>query len=413
MRILFLTHYFFPEGNAPASRVHQLTRRWVAAGHDVTVITGVPNIPDGVVYDGYQNRLLQREEIDGVDVRRVWTYMAANKGTLLRILNYVSFMLTGTILGLFVKRPDVVIATSPQFFCGWAGVFVSKLRRRPFVLEIRDLWPESIQAVGAIQNPFLLRCLEWLELRMYAAADWVVTVGEGYQQKLLERGVPGERMSIIPNGVDRGSFSERVGPGSVRDEFGLGDRFVCAYVGTLGMGSGLHVVLRAARRLKQAGRDDIRLLLVGDGSIREELEASARAEGLDCLVFSGRLAKRRMPEVLAAVDACLVHLRKTDLFKTVLPSKIFEACAMRRPIVLGVEGCAAELVEGAGAGICIEPENEQELLDAVTRLADDPELRKRLGDAGYDRIALHYDIDALGKTYAELLAKLTGSGGNA
>src|SRR5262245_21262700 len=170
MRIVFFTHYFHPEGNAPATRVTEMTRRWVAAGHDVTVITGVPNVPDGVVYEGYRNRWLQRETRDGVEVVRVCTYLAPNNGTARRIANYVSFMITAALTGLFVRRPDVVIATSPQFFCGWAGVIVTALRRLPFVLEIRDLWPESIEAVGAIGQPRLLRFLEWLELRMYAAA---------------------------------------------------------------------------------------------------------------------------------------------------------------------------------------------------------------------------------------------------
>jgi glycosyltransferase involved in cell wall biosynthesis len=410
MRILFLSHYFPPEGNAPATRVSEMTRRWTALGHDVTVITGVPNVPDGVVYEGYRNRWYQRETWQGVDVRRVWTYLAANQGTARRILNYVSFMLTATIAGLFAPRPDVVIATSPQFFCGWSGVLLSKLRRRPFVLEIRDLWPESILAVGAMNDSRLIAVLEWLELRMYAAATWVVTVGEGYRRKLLEKGVPPDRISVIPNGVDRSVFDACIGPGTVRDEFDLGDRFVCAYVGTIGMGSGLAVVIEAARRLARDGRDDLRFLLVGDGAIRGELEAIARDEGLASVVFTGRQPKSRMPEFLAATDACLVHLSKTDLFKTVLPSKIFEACAMRRPIVLGVEGFAAELIDTAGAGLCIEPENAGELLDAVTRLAQDPELRKRLGEAGHANIAEHYDYAALSETYATLLEELTGTG---
>ncbi|MBW2363459.1 MAG: glycosyltransferase family 4 protein, partial [Deltaproteobacteria bacterium] len=272
MRILFLTHYFYPEGNAPATRVRQLTRRWVRAGHDVTVVTCAPNVPSGVVYEGYENRWQQREEVDGVEVVRVWTWLAANAGTLRRILNYVSFMLTGTLAGLRVRRPDVVIATSPQFFCGWAGVLVAKLRRLPFVLEIRDLWPESIVAVGALAESRWIRLLEWLELRLYAAADRVVTVGEGYRRKLEEKGVPAAIIHLVPNGVDRALFRPDVDGAAVRAEYGLGERSVCAYVGTIGMAAALDVALRAARRLRDAGRDDVCLLLVGDGAARGELE---------------------------------------------------------------------------------------------------------------------------------------------
>ena len=176
------------------------------------------------------------------------------------------------------------------------------------------------------------------------------------------------------------------------------------------MGCGLDVALRAGRLLRERGRDDVRLLLVGDGAIRERLEHEAREAGLGNVVFTGRLDKARMPEVLAASDACLVHLAKRELFTTVLPSKIFEAAAMSRPIVIGVEGFAAELVAGAGAGLCIEPENETELVDAVLRLADDRALAARLGEAGRSEIASRYDFDALAGRYAELLGKLVAEG---
>lgn len=403
MRILFISHYFYPEGNAPATRVYELTRRWVEAGHQVTVITGAPNVPGGVVYDGYQNKLYQRQTVAGVDLRRVGTYLAANKGTVLRIANYLSFMVTATLAGLFVPKPDVVIATSPQFFCGFAGVLVSKLRRRPFVLEIRDIWPESIAAVGAMNKGLLIRFLEFLELRMYAAANRVVTVGEGYRGELLERGVEARRIDIIPNGVDLDVFVDGGGGAALREEFDLGDRFVCSYVGTIGMGSALDVVLRAARKLAAEGDDSIRFVLIGDGAVREELEGQARREGLRQVVFTGRQPKSRMPDFLAMTDACLVHLGRKDLFRTVLPSKIFEASAMRKPIVLGVEGSAAELVDDAGAGLCIEPENEDQLLAAVRRLAEDEALCAGMGKAGYDNIATRYDYAELARRYETLL----------
>ena len=405
MRVLFLSHYFFPEGNAPATRVYEMARRWVAAGHQVTVLTGAPNVPNGILYDGYENALYGRESIAGIDVVRIWTYLAANKGTVRRILNYVSYMVTAGVVGLFLRRPDVVIATSPQFFCGWAGVWVSRIRRVPFILEIRDLWPESIATVGAMSNPRLLRFLEWLELRLYAAARRIVTVGEGYRDQLLERGVPADKIDIVPNGVDLAAFSEGDGA-RLRRELDLGDAFVCSYIGTIGAACGLDVVLRAARRLRENGRDDVVFLLVGDGAVRERLEAAAREEGLTQVVFTGRQDKRKMPDFLALSDACLVHLARKDLFRTVLPSKIFEAAAMKRPIVLGVEGSAAEVVERAGAGICIEPENERDLIEAVERLAASPELAEKLGRAGSEMVAAHYDYDRLAEQYVKIASRV-------
>jgi glycosyltransferase involved in cell wall biosynthesis len=205
-------------------------------------------------------------------------------------------------------------------------------------------------------------------------------------------------------------FRDRGGGAALRERYGLGRAFVCSYVGTIGLASGLDVVLRAARLLQEQGRDDVRFALVGDGAIREELEETARREGLRQVVFTGRQDKRSMPDHLAMSDACLVHLARKDLFRTVLPSKIFEAAAMEKPIVLGVEGRAAELVEGAGAGICIEPENERQLVEAVTRLAADPALAARLGRAGRERIAARYDWDELAGRYAQLLEKVAEAG---
>jgi glycosyltransferase involved in cell wall biosynthesis len=410
MRILYFSHYFYPEGNAPAARVYEMCRRWVAQGHQVTVITCAPNVPVGVVYDGYRNGWLQRETVQGIETIRVWTWLAANKGTVRRIVNYVSYMLTAILAGLRVARPDVVIATSPQFFCGWAGVWVCRLRRLPFILEIRDIWPESIVTVGAMKKSVAVRQLERWERSMYRAARRVVTVGEGYREQLVARGVPAERIDVIPNGVDRAAFDRTTGEGGVRAEYGLGDAFVCAYVGTIGMGSGLEVVLRAARLLRDAPGPDVVFLLVGDGAVREDLERRARSEGLSSVVFTGRLDKARIPAVLAASDACLVHLSRKELFRTVLPSKIFEASAMARPIVLGVEGFAADLVAGAGAGICIEPENERELVEAVTRLAGDPAQAAEMGRCGFERIASQYDYDELAGRYLGVVSQLAQQG---
>lgn len=406
MKILFITHYYHPEGNAPATRVFEMSRRWARAGHEVTVLTAVPNVPSGVVYEGYINRWKQKERIEGVRVVRVWTYLAANAGTTRRIASYLSFMLTAVLAGLRVEQPDVVIASSPQFFCGWAGRLVAKVRRLPFVLEVRDLWPESIVAVGAMRASPLIGFLRWLEWRLYRGATSIVTVGEPYREKLVERGVPKDDILVIPNGVDLNLFSPGAPPGSLRSEWGVGSRFACAYVGTIGMAAGLDVVVRAGKLLRDAGRDDICFLLVGDGATRTQLEKQVADEGLTNVILTGRLPKHRIPEVLASVDACLVHLMKAELFKTVIPSKIFEAAAAEKPIILGVEGFSADLVATTGAGLCIEPENEHELVEAVRRLAADPDLASAVGSAGRDLVRRRYNYDLLADKYLAGLSEI-------
>jgi len=404
MKILFLTHYFPPEGNAPASRTYEHCKRWVRLGHKVTVVTCAPNVPNGVVYKGYKNRLRpQHETVDGIEVIRIWTYIAANRGTLKRVINHVSYMLMAVFVGLFVKRPSIVIATSPQFFCGWAGVILSRLRRKILILEIRDIWPDSIVAVGAMQNRRLIRVIEWLEIKMYKAASHIVTVGEGYKRQLVAKRVDGNKITIITNGVDTELFCPQRADEDIRHRHNLDGDFVCAYVGTIGMACGLNVVVQAGRILKESGHRKIKLLLIGDGAMRRQLEEDMRTHKLDNIIFTGSLPRGSIPRYLASVDACLVHLKRTDLFKSVLPSKMFEAAAMERPIILGVEGDSAELLTAASAGICIEPENAEDLVAALLELARDNDLRVRYGRSGREYVTRHFDRDVLANNYLELI----------
>gem|GEM_PF-23868 len=411
MRILFFTHYYPPEVNAPATRTYEHCVRWAKAGHDVTVVTCAPNCPDGVVFSGYKNRLLRQVEmIDGVRVIRIWTYIAPNAGTVRRIANYVSYMVSAVLACIRLKRSDVVIATSPQFFCGWAGVFASWLKRSSFVLEIRDIWPESIEAVGALQNRRLLRFLEWLERMMYRSANHIVAVGNGYRDKILEKVAVKDRISVITNGVDLNFFKQREPDLNLLKKWGIQDKFVCSYIGTIGMAHGLEVTLEAAKILKQKGRTDIAFCLVGDGASRERLQEEAKEAGVDdVVIFPGRLPKDQMPSVIASSNACLVHLKGCQLFGTVLPSKIFETMAMGRPVIMGVRGEALNIVLEAKAGLEMEPDSAESLVESVEKIADAPNLATELSQAARDYVAKHYNRDILAKRFAQLLADVTST----
>lgn len=410
MRILFFSHYFPPEVNAPATRTYEHCVRWARAGHDVTVVSCVPNCPDGVVYPGYRNRLRsQVEQLDGIRVVRVWSYLAPNAGTFRRIVNYLSFMLSATLAALRLPRPDVVVATSPQFFCGWAGVFASRLKRVPLVLEIRDIWPESIAAVGAIRNRWVLRLLERAERRMYRSAAHLVTVGQGYRDNILGKVDLRARVSVITNGVDLRRFAPRAPDPRFLHIWDLEERFVCSYVGTIGMAHGLEVVLGAADLLKQRGRRDVCFVLVGDGAARRRLQDATRQAGLeDMVLFVGQQPKDEIPPVLASSNVCLIHLKKCPLFATVMPSKMFEVMAMGRPIIMGVDGEARHVVAEAGAGLTMEPDSAESLVRAVETLAGSPRLADRLGRAGRGYVARRYDRDALAAEFLQLLERLTG-----
>lgn len=408
MHILFLSHYFTPENNAPAARVHALAREWSRLGQRVTVLTGVPNVPAGIPYDGYENRCCQVEWIDGIRTVRVWTYLAANRGRLRRGLNFLSYMAAAATVGSRLRpRADIVIATTPQFFAGWAGIPVSMAHRAPFVLEVRDIWPDSITAVGALpEGHAVVKVLGSLERALYARADHIVAVGDGYRQNMIAKGVPPTKIDVITNGLDAELFLPRATDPELIERLGLTGKFVVTFAGTIGMASGLEVVLEAAERLAARGRDDIAFLLIGDGAVRAGLEAQARARGLSAVVFAGLVKRTDLPAYLASSDACLVHFRKQPLFSTILPSKFFEDAAMEKPILLGFEGEAREMMRRADCGIAFEPGNGDELAAAAVRLADDPSEARRLGANGRRYVLEHFDRRRLARDYLEILRRV-------
>ena len=363
MRILFFSHYYTPEVNAPASRTSDHCRAWAAQGHEVTVVTSAPNHPRGKVYPGYRNRLYQTERLDGVRVVRVWTLLAANEGFVRRILNYVSYLVSVIVVLPFLPRADVIVSTSPQFFCGLAGLFARLVKRAPWVLEIRDLWPESIVAVGAMRKGLTIRFLEWLEGFAYRQADAIVSVTRSFAPHIAERcGNPG-KIAVLINGADLSAYTRSDNGASVRRTLGLEGKFVGAYVGTHGMAHGLSTILDAAELLKSDPR--FAFLMVGDGADRERLQGERAARGLDNVLILGQRPKAEMPGLWSATDASLILLKRSDTFKKVLPSKMAEAMAMQCPIILGVEGEAREVLEDAKAGIAITPEDARQLADAM------------------------------------------------
>jgi glycosyltransferase involved in cell wall biosynthesis len=393
--ILFLTDNFPPEVNAPASRTFEHCREWVKAGQRVTVITGVPNAPNGKVFAGYRNRLWQAEDVDGIRVIRVWTYITANQGVVKRILDYLSFVPPAVIASLFVRKVDVMVGTSPQFFTACAAFIAAFLKRVPWVFELRDVWPESIRVVGAMRQSVALDVLEKLELFLYRRATAIVSVTHSFRDTLMRRGVDGAKIDVVTNGVDSRRFSPRPRDGDIVERHGLCGKFVAGYVGTHGMAHALDTVLDAARLFKDApDADRFCFLLLGDGANKAALVARARAERLDNVLFADTVGKEEVVRYWSVLDAAIIHLKKTELFSTVIPSKLFECMGMGIPVLHGVAGESAAIVEREQVGIVFEPENAQALCDGMRRLAADRELRVRFAENGcvgarnYDRAAL-------------------------
>lgn len=400
MHILFLTDNFPPEVNAPATRTHEHARVWVEAGHDVTVVTCAPNFPAGRVFEGYRNGIFSREEFDGIRVVRVWSYITSNEGFFRRSLDFASFMASATVAGILVRKPDVVVATSPQFFTAVAGWLVGALRRRPFVFEVRDLWPESIRAVGAMHSGRLFRMLEKVELFLYRRSAAVVTVTHAFRTNLIDRGIDPGKVHVVTNGVDPVRFEPRSRDAELAADLGLSGKYVAGYVGTHGMAHSLKTLLAAAGLLRE--REDVRLLLIGDGAEKAGLREKASQMGLTNVVFVDSVPRSEIRRYFSLLDASIVHLKDTALFRTVIPSKIFEAMSMGIPIVHGVPGESAAIVDAAGAGLVVPPEDPSAIADAIIRIADDPALAARLGAAGREA-ALGYDRTVLARRMLAVL----------
>jgi glycosyltransferase involved in cell wall biosynthesis len=395
MHILFLTDNFPPEVNAPASRTFEHCREWVKAGHRVTVITGAPNFPKGKVFDGYRNRIWQREAMAGIDVIRVWTYISANQGFAKRTLDYLSYMVTGFLASLFVRRIDVIVGTSPQFFTACAAYASSLFKGVPWVFELRDIWPESIRVVGAMKSSKALDLLEKVELFLYLKATAIVSVTHAFRTALIKRGVNGSKIHVVTNGVDISRFSPRHKDTELLHQHGLKGKFVAGYVGTHGLAHALDTLLDAATILKNAPDGDrFRIILLGDGANKAPLRQRAQTEGLDNVIFVDSVSKDQVVRYWSLLDASIIHLKKDEFFTTVIPSKLFECMGMAIPVLHGVEGESAGIVEREDVGLLFEPENPEAMANCLRRLADDPELFARfkangpLGAKRYDRSSL-------------------------
>jgi len=394
MHILFLADNFPPEVNAPASRTFEHTREWVQAGHQVTVITCAPNFPKGKVFEGYSNRLWQSEKMEGIKVIRVWSYITVNEGFIRRIIDYVSFMVSATCAALFVRKVDIVIGTSPQFFTAFAAYLVSRMKRIPFVFELRDLWPESIKAVGEMGDSFAIRLLELIEIFLYRKAEAIVSVTHSFKSKLIERGIGGDKIHVVTNGVDLSRFAPIERDVGLAKELGLEDCFVGGYIGTHGLAHGLETLLDAAEMFLKQGRDDLRFLLLGDGARKAELKADADRRGLTNVIFVDLVPKAEVVRYWSLLNVSLIHLRDSELFSTVIPSKMFESMGMGVPLLHGVPGESAGIVELEGVGIVFPSGNHKALCDAMLRLKEDTDLYARLRQSCIDA-APNYDRSRL------------------
>lgn len=377
MKILFLTENFPPETNAAASRVFERALYWVKDNHEVTVITSAPNFPNGIVFKGYKNRWYQQEVIDGIRVVRVKTFISQNHKIFLRSLDFLSFGFMGFIAGLLQNRPDIVVATSPQFFSAVAGWLISACRKLPFVFELGDLWPASIVAVGAIQEGLFFRLIEKIELFLYRKSARVIALTHAFRDNLIDRGIDKGKIDVVINGVDLDRYTPQERQRELVSEWQLDNKFVVGYIGTHGMAHGLTNVLNAAEKCRS--NPSIMFLLVGAGAERNLLISIAKQKKLTNVVFIPMQPKEQMPAIWSLCDIALVHLKNSPAFAKVIPSKMFEAMAMGLPLILCLpDGEARKILDRHRAGLWVKPENPVALVDSIEAILNNQELKKEL-----------------------------------
>jgi colanic acid biosynthesis glycosyl transferase WcaI len=397
---------------APAGRVAELSRLWVEQGHEVTVLTGFPNHPTGVVPPEYRSklrRLTARENYNGIEVVRTWLLPFPNRKAHERMLNYSSFCISSALTGMFTAQPDVVIASSPQLLVGLSGWWLARHKRVPFVFEVRDLWPESLAAVGAGSTGSLLhRLLGKIAGFLYHRCDRLVVVTPAFKDHLVKHWrVPSEKISVVDNGVDTNLFRPLPLDSVLRHTLGAEGRFVVSYIGTMGLAHGLETVVEAASRLQNAA-PEILFLLVGEGAEKERIAALTRSRGLTNVRFVGQQPRETVPDYISASDVCLVPLKRTDLFKTVLPTKMLEFMACARPVILGVDGHARSVLQHADGGIFVTPEDPEALVNAIKTLAADPALRQAMGRNGRQYVQQNFSRQQTAIAYLDVLEDLLG-----
>jgi putative colanic acid biosynthesis glycosyltransferase WcaI len=372
-RILFLTHYFHPEVGASQTRILECARLLHARGYDVTVLTGFPNYPDGVIPKPYRGRWLQSERLHGITVLRTAVYPAPNRGFGRRLVNHASFALSSMFTSWRAGRADVVVAETPPLFTAMAAVFVARMRGARLLLNVADLWPESAVQLGALHNRFAIRGAEAIERFAYRHADLITAPTPGVRSAIESRGEFDGKVRLLPNAVDVDRFHPNGGASA-------GNKRVI-YCGTVGLAQGVRTLLEAARELEQED-SDLEFLIVGDGAERTELEALAEEWNLSNVTFTGRVTHEEVPRYIESAAVAVMLLRDVPLFRDALPTKLLEYMAAGRPVVAAASGQVSELVASAGAGIVCPPEDAPAVADAIRRLAADEDAARRLGECG-------------------------------
>ncbi|HOX28624.1 MAG TPA: glycosyltransferase family 4 protein [bacterium] len=402
LRILYLSQYFPPEVGATQNRAFEMARNLAEMGHGVRVLCEAPNHPKGVIFPGYGGKLINKRRVEGVDVYHLWVYTSTEKNFKTRMLFYISYMVSAFLVGIFLTGYDVVFATSPPLFTAVAGRLIAIVRRKKFVMEVRDLWPEAAVQLGEIKSEKAIRLARRIEHWCYRGARKIILVTHGAHRTVAayNGGEYAGRLAIVPNGTNiEGDLQPVPRNGHITPE--LDGKFVIIYAGLMGIAQGLETIVAGAEIL----RDDPRpvFFLVGEGPVKEELQKSVAEKGLKNVVFHPEVPNSKIKEMYSAADASIVPLRKIKLFEETVPSKLYDSLAGGLPVLLGVDGEARRILEESGGGVFFEPENPVALAESVRRMMDDEESFRKMGTAGRDYVLKNYSRRVLALKLAKEL----------
>jgi glycosyltransferase involved in cell wall biosynthesis len=407
MRILYLSQYFPPEAGATQTRAYEMASNFVKLGHQVTVIAEIPNHPSGIIPPNYRGKWIERADLDGIDVIRVWVKTSPAKSFGQRMVFYLSYMVASSLAGIFMARGrfDFIYATSPPLFVGASALAISKVRRIPLIFEVRDIWPESAIALGELSNPTSIRWATRLEQACYTQARKIIVVTHGIRTRLLERGIPGDKIECIPNGANTELFQFRSEARSrIRTELGLQDKFIAIYAGIHGLAQGLDSVVQAAHLMKEQA--DVHILFIGEGPKKSELVHLSRQLDLSNLTLLPEQPREIIPDYLSAADVALIPLRNLEIFSSALPSKMFDAWACQLPILLSVSGEARALLESCQGGIYIPPEDPVAMRDGILFCRSNLSNARKWGENGRRFTEAHYSRSAQALRLADILISL-------
>lgn len=402
VRVLLLTQWFEPE---PAFKGLVFARELQRQGFEVEVLTGFPNYPGGRLYPGYRVRWLQREVLDGIPVTRVPLYPSHDQSAFRRVLNYASFAASVTLWGLVgLRRPDVIYAYHPPLTVGMAAALLRLLRGIPVVYDIQDLWPDTLRATGMIGNERVLRLVGAVCQWVYKRIDHITVLSPGFKRLLAERGVPKDKLTVVPNWADEKALAEP--HGTLPGHFPGPDRFTVLFAGNMGRAQALGTVLGAAERLQQQG-SRVTFVLLGAGLEVENLKTEAARRQLGNVIFFPAVPMAEVGLYLQAADALLVHLKHDPLFSITIPSKTQAYLAVGKPVLMGVEGDAADMVAQADAGVAFEPESPEALARAAEHLAVlGPEALAQMGARGRafyrEQLSLEVGVAQFGAIFRRL-----------